>query len=153
MEEKHVFSLRSEWIGDGDGDGSMSAEDRCFDYGRPASLGGTPGRTNPEELLTAAVASCYTITLAVMAEGRRLPITRIDMEAEGEIIRQPDRSLKFTAIRLKPRITVAGDETQQKKALDAAHRAEEHCLISKTLRGNVDITLEPVILPAEILNP
>ena len=145
-DEKHVFHVHSVWNGDSDGDGVLQAEDRAMVYGRPHQLGGAPGRANPEELLTEAVASCYSITLAVMAERKRLPITKIEVTAEGEIIRQPDKSLKFTAIRMKPIITVdSTDESVRQKVLDTAHHAEKYCLISNALKGNVEITLEPSI--------
>lgn len=146
-EEKHVFEVYSIWNGDSDGDGTMETEGRTVPYGRPHQLGGAPGRTNPEEMLTEAVASCYTITLAVIAERKRLPVTKIEVCAEGDVIRQPDKTLKFTAIRLKPSITVnSEDDAVLRKVLDTAHRAEDYCLISNALKGNVEITLEPTIL-------
>src|SRR5205085_1340300 len=86
---------------------------------------GKAGRISPEEMLVSGVASCYSITLAYLCERRRLPITRITMEAEGEMIRLPDRTLKFTSIRLSPEITLDGaDEAQQKTALDLAQARE-----------------------------
>lgn len=147
MGEVHKFNLESVWTGDSDGDGLLSGPHFRADYGRPEQLGGAAGRTNPEELLVAATVSCYTITLAGMAEGRRLPVSRIDVSAEGELIRGDDRRLKFTAIRLRPRLhTASSDEVQQRKMLDAAHRAEDYCLISQTMRGNVEITVEPELV-------
>jgi peroxiredoxin-like protein len=146
-EEKHVFQVHSVWNGDADGDGVLKVEDRASIYGRPHQLGGAPGRANPEELLTEAVASCYSITLAVIAERKRLPITKIEVSAEGEIVRQADKSLKFTAIRLTAGITVESDDAAvRQKALDSAHVAEKYCLISNALKGNVEITLEPSII-------
>ena len=146
-EEKHVFQVHSVWNGDSDGDGTNETEGRSTVYGRPHQLGGAPGRTNPEEMLTEAVASCYSITLAVIAERKRLPVTKIEVSAEGDVIRQPDKTLKFTAIRLKPVITVnSEDEAVKQKVLDSAHHAEKYCLISNALKGNVEITLEATIV-------
>lgn len=146
-EEKHTFSVHSIWNGDADGDGCLETEDRQALYGRPHQLGGTPGRTNPEELLTEAVASCYSITLAVIAERKRLPITKIEVTGRGEIVRQPDRTLKFTAIHLTACLSVdSEDGAVHAKALEAAHTAEKYCLISNALKGNVAITLEPTIV-------
>lgn len=145
-EEKHVFQAQCVWDGDSDGDGVLNAEGRSTVFGRPHQLGGAPGRTNPEELLVDAVASCYSITLAVIAEGKGLPITRIEVAAEGDVVRQPNKALKFTAIRLKPVLTVdSTDEHVRQRALAAAHHAEKYCLISKALDCEVEITLEPSI--------
>ncbi|HEY3411438.1 MAG TPA: OsmC family protein [Armatimonadota bacterium] len=146
-DEKHVFHVHSVWNGDSDGDGDLRMEDREMIYGRPHQLGGAPGRTNPEEMLVQAVAACYSITLAVIAERKRLPITKIEVAAEGDVVRQPNKSLKFTAIRLKPVLTVdSADEGVRQKALDTAHHAENYCLISQALDSELKITLEPSIV-------
>ncbi|HZT41022.1 MAG TPA: OsmC family protein [Chthonomonadaceae bacterium] len=149
-EEKHVFRVNSAWTGYSDGDGTLTAEDgRKLDYGRPPEMGGAPGRTNPEEMLLGAVASCYSMTLAILAERRRLPVTRIDVAAEAEVIQEPGGTLKYTAIHLHPRITLTGDDEAQKKAvLDFAQKAEVYCVISRAVRGNVEITVSPEIVGA-----
>ncbi len=147
MGEVHTFEVESIWTGDADGDGMLKGPDFHLDYNRPACLGGPGNQTNPEEMLVAAVVSCYSITLAGMAEGRRLPVTRIDVASEGDVVRGEDRRLKFTAIRLRPRIfTTSTDEVQQQKILDSAHRAEDYCLVSQAMRGIVEITVEPELV-------
>ena len=143
-EEKHVFTVESIWTGDSDGEGTLSCEGRYTDYARPAQLGGPEGKSNPEELLVNAVVSCYSITLAILAERKRLPLERFEVTGEGDVVRQPDKSLKFTAIRLKPRLHLTDtSEEIGTKALEAAVKAEDYCLISQALHGNVAISVEP----------
>jgi peroxiredoxin-like protein len=147
-EEKHLFPLKSVWTGDSDSDGVLKLPwGAKFAYGIPEATGGKPGRSNPEEMLVAAVVSCYSITYAILAEKKRLVVPEIEVEAEGEVVRQPDRTLKFTAIRSKPKITlVDGDEGKRKIALDIAHKAEKYCLVSNAIRGNVEVSVEPEIV-------
>ena len=147
-EEKHRFRVNSVWTGNGNGDGTLMAEDgRRLGYGRPPEMGGVPGRTNPEELLLGAVASCYSLTLAILVERRRLPVNKIEVAAEAEVVREPGGTLKYTAIHLRPRITLTGnDEAQQKAVLDFAQKAEVYCVISRAVRGNVEITVTPEIV-------
>jgi len=146
-EEKHLFHLQSVWVGDSEGDGTLLADGRTLEYGLPPQFGGRPGRTNPEELLLSAIAGCYSATLAVLAERRRLPITRIDLSVEGEVVRQQGGMLRFRAIRLAPQIRLeGGDEAQRQAALDAAHKAEQYCMISNAVRGNVELTVTPEIV-------
>jgi peroxiredoxin-like protein len=146
-EERHFFDVNSVWVGDSDGDGKLIADNREMEYGRPASLGGKPGRTNPEELLVESVLACYSITFAILVEKKRLPVSHFEVSAQGEIVRQPDRSLKYTAIHIKPKITLdSTDEAMAKSALDAAHRTDKYCLISNALKGNVEITVAPEIV-------
>jgi peroxiredoxin-like protein len=146
-EEKHIFELRSVWIGNSDGDGRIMADAGSIEYGVPASLGGKAGRSNPEEMLLAAVASCYSITYALLAERRSLPVAEIHVDASGVVERQPDRSLKFTSIHLRTKVRMdGGDEAQRKAVLEAAQRAEKYCLISRALQGNVEITVEAELI-------
>src|SRR5437763_4844644 len=113
----------------------------------PEGLGGAAGRTNPEEMLISAVAACYSITLAVLAERRRLPVSRIDLTARGEVVRQPGGTLKFVSISLAPRITLDGGDPAQIETLrDFALKAEQYCPISNAVRGNVEITVDPEIV-------
>jgi|SRR5579871_1149442 len=148
-EETHHFRVNSVWTGDSNGDGMLTAADgRTLSYGRPPEMGGAPGRANPEEMLLSAVASCYSLTLAILVERRRLPVPRIEVSAEAEVVREPGGTLKYTAIHLHPRITLTGgDEAQQKAVLDFAQKAEVYCVISRAVRGNVEITVSPEILP------
>ena len=146
-DEKHQFSVNSVWTGNSNADGVITAGDRTIAYGLPVTFEGKPGRSNPEEMLLGAVASCYSITLAVIAERRRLPMIRIDVEMHGEVVRLPDKTLKFTTIRIVPTVTLENaQEAQRTAAMDAAMRAENYCIISNAVRGNVEITVEPKIV-------
>jgi peroxiredoxin-like protein len=149
-EDRHTFRVESVWTGNSDGDGAAIAGTGVrTDFGVPPEMGGKVGRTNPDELLLTAVVACYSITLALLIERKRLAPPRIEVEAEGDVVRQPDRTLKFTAIRLKPRIVVeTADENVHRTLLDLAHKAEIRCLISGALKGNVEITVEPEIVTA-----
>jgi peroxiredoxin-like protein len=148
-EELHHFTVNSVWTGDSNGDGTVSNSGAAVSYGLPGSLGGAAGRTNPEELLMSSVAACYSITLAVLAERRKLPVSRIEVTVEGDVIRQPGGTLKFVAMRLKPRITLnSADESQIKVTHDFAHKAEQYCLISNVIRGNVELSVDPEIITA-----
>ena len=147
-EERHEFHLTSRWTDNSDGDGALHFDwNGAIEYGVPVSTGGKAGRSNPEELLLAAAASCFSITLALLLEKKRLPATIIEMEASGAIIRQPDRTLKFAEIVLRPRLKADGWTVEQRKiALDLAHKADAYCLVSNALRGNVTISVLPELL-------
>ena len=146
--ERHEFPVRSAWAGNSDGDGTLETPwGASVAYGVPTGTGGKPGRSNPEELLTAAVVSCYSITLALLIEKRRLPAFPIEVAATGAVERQPDRRLKFTDIGLRPRVTVPDDDPALRESLTALmHKAEDICLVSAALRAAVRITVEPEIV-------
>jgi peroxiredoxin-like protein len=148
-DEQHDFHLTGDWTENSNGDGTVTFDwGGTLSYGVSVSLGGKAGRSNPEEMLIAAVVSCYSITLALLIEKRRLtPAPRIEMDADGVMIRNPDRTLKFTELHLKPKIYAAHfDAVAQEKIVEMAHKAEQYCVISNALRGNVEITVSPEIV-------
>ncbi|MEP6755907.1 MAG: OsmC family protein [Chthonomonadales bacterium] len=145
--ETHLFKLHTSYAGGSKGDGIASATGTDVAYSLPPELGGEPGRTNPEQLLLASVAACYSLTLSVLAERKRLPFVKVEVNAEGAVIVQPGGTLKYTSIKLTPTITMDNaDETQLKSMEDFAHKAELYCPISGALRGNVEVTVEPNII-------
>jgi len=146
-QETHLFSLESVWTGDSDGEGVLKTGAGELPYGVPPQFGGPEGRVNPEELLLAAVASCYSITLALLAERKRLPLRRVELRLEGEVERQPGGTLRFAAIRIRPRVVLAdADDAQLLAAEDSAHKAEQYCVISNAVRGKVQLTVEPEVV-------
>ncbi len=148
-EELHRFRITSTWSGTSTGDGFLNGEGYDVAYGLPPAMGGTAGRANPEELLMGAVAACYSLTLAVLAERRRIPLAGIQLTVDGEVERQPGGTLKFKSIRLVPIVTLSGaDESQVAIARDLAQKAEQYCPISNAVRGNVEVTVTPEIVNA-----
>jgi peroxiredoxin-like protein len=144
--EKHIYRLQGEWKGGERGSGSVSLSSGTAGFDFPPDLDGKPGFTNPEEMLVAAVVACYTLTLTFLAARRKIDVVSISVSAEGDVERQPDQSLKFTALRLKPRIAVGeADETARARLLDLAQKAEHYCTISNAIKGNVSLSVEPAI--------
>src|SRR5947208_1070647 len=139
-EELHLFTISSTFTGDSSGDGTLTNSGGEIAYGLPEDLGGAAGRTSPEELLMCSVAACYSLTLAYLAERRKVPISGIEVSIEGDVVRQPGGTLKFVAMRLKPRISLnSSDDAQIQTARDFAHKAEQYCVISNAIRGNVEL--------------
>jgi peroxiredoxin-like protein len=145
-EDKHIFRLTSEWSGPSTGDGRLDGDGYALEYGLPESLGGSPGRSNPEEMLLGAVAACYSMTFAILAERRKLAVSSISVGCEAEVVKQPGGTLKYVSITLRPVISMSGaDEAQVKSATDFAHKAEQYCVISNAIRGSVEVRVEPEI--------
>ncbi|MGC8667926.1 MAG: OsmC family protein [Chthonomonadales bacterium] len=147
-EEIYTFRQSSEWSGGSDGDGVLHGEGYTIEYGRPKELGGKAGRISPEEMLLSSIAACYSITLAIIAERRRIPITDIHVEIEGDVIREQGGTLRFTVIRIFPRIKVASDDASVLEAAMAiAHKTDKYCLISNAVRTSVQMQIVPEIIP------
>lgn len=99
---------------------------------------GTQG-TNPEELLAAAHAACFSMALSLILEKAGTPPTRVSTTARCSI-EPAGEGFKITKMRLETRGEVPGvDQAAFAKAADAA---KEGCPVSGALKGNVQFELD-----------
>lgn len=125
---------------------SASNSGASLDIAVPPEFQGPGGGASPEDLLAGAVASCYAITLGIIAENRKLPIVDLKAEVVGEV-EQNGPSFKYTAMTIKPSITLAADATDEHVAMaeDLAHKADSYCIITNAVRATLAIRVEPTI--------
>nr|WP_314477749.1 OsmC family protein [uncultured Pseudomonas sp.] len=122
-----------------DGKGQISTESGALKnnpYGFNTRFEGTPG-TNPEELIGAAHAGCFSMALSMMLGEANLTPERIDTTAEVTLDKKDD-GFAITAVHLRLRAKVPG--TTEEKFLEIASKAKEGCPVSKVL--NAEITLD-----------
>ncbi len=122
-----------------DGKGSLSTESgalKAYPYGFASRFEGQRG-SNPEELIAAAHAGCFTMALAFGLQGAGYTPTELNTEAavtlepEGQGFR-----ISRSALTLRAKVPNL-DET---KFVELAKDAEETCPVSKVL--NAAITLD-----------
>ena len=124
-----------------DGRGQMSLGSGAFEgnYSFQSRFEEGENGTNPEELLAAAHAGCFSMALSlVLGEGGTEPES-IQTQAKVSM-RNLDTGPTITKIALTTRARVPGldDEGFQK----AANAAKEDCVISRALGGVEEITLD-----------
>ena len=106
----------------------------------PAFRGGLTGYWSPEELLVAATASCFALTLAAVADRSDAPLLDATVSATGHMSRRDDGRFGFTAIEIGAVLeTVAGGEDA---VAGAAAAAEDRCLVSQALDVPVHVTVQ-----------
>ena len=134
-------SANAVWEGGAkDGKGTFRAASGAFnsDYSVPTRFAGEPG-TNPEELLAAAHAACFSMALGLGLEKSGTPATRIATNASCSIERAGD-GYRITTMRLEVRGTVPGiDEAAFRKAAEAAKNG---CPVSNAIMNNVTMELD-----------
>lgn len=135
---QHHFQVEGRWQGGQAGNGSISAEHVSTTISLPAALGGSAKGTNPEEMLLGTAAACYLATLAIALEKRGIHPQGLRVQSTGTL---DVAKLRITQLVHEPRIQVAIAPTpEQKLAMaEAVHKAEQICLISKAIRGNVEV--------------
>jgi organic hydroperoxide reductase OsmC/OhrA len=92
------------------------------------------------------VASCYSITLGIIADHRKLPVVGIATTAEGEVD-QAGATFAFARLTLRPRITLAAGatEAQLARARELAVRADAYCIVTNAVRDKVQVRVEPTV--------
>jgi len=91
-------------------------------------------------MLLAALASCYVITIAYMAELKKLPLQKQTIQVQGVVERDPQtRRLRFTRFEINLHFTVAPDATdaQIESILKLAKDAKTFCLVSNSLSEQI----------------
>ena len=122
-----------------DGKGSISTESgalSAYPYGFAARFEGKKG-TNPEELLGAAHAGCFTMALSLILGEAKLTATEMNTSAKVTL-EQVEGGFAITAVHLTLRAKIPGID--QKAFEELANKAKAGCPVSKVLKA--DITLD-----------
>ena len=95
--------------------------------------------TNPEELIGAAHAGCFTMALSAQLGSANLKPESLETTAEVKFEKVGD-GFSITAIHLTTRAKVPGASAEAFET--AANNAKNGCPISKLFQGNAQITLD-----------
>lgn len=125
--------------GKGSFKGESGAIQGSYSFG---SRFGEAGGTNPEELLAAAEAACFSMALAANLEKEGTPAERVSTSAACSLEKQAE-GFKITTMKLTVRGRVPGIDAETFSK--AAQRTSATCPVSQALAGvriEVESTLE-----------
>jgi lipoyl-dependent peroxiredoxin len=134
----------AEWHGSGkEGTGSLTTQSGTLKdtpYGFNARFGDGKG-TNPEELIAAAHAGCFSMATAFQLTGAGHPPESLDCEATLSMD-QVEGGFKISAVHLVLKAKVPGIDNAKFQELAAGAKA--NCPVSKVL--NAEISLDATLL-------
>jgi osmotically inducible protein OsmC len=125
-----------------DGKGAISTKSgalKDYPYGFASRFEGKPG-TNPEELIGAAHAGCFTMALSLILGEAGLTADEMNTQADVTLEKQDD-GYAITKVHLTLRAKIPG--TDDAKFQELAAKAKAGCPVSKLLKA--DITLDAVL--------
>ncbi len=143
----HQFEAEVTWREGGEG--VAASTHRVAFAGRPPlevsaapQYKGDPSRLNPEELFTAAVASCQLLTYLALAQRAGLRVLAYEDRPVGTLA-IADKKMRITEVVLRPRITLApgGDVTKARALVEQAH---EGCFVANSV--SCAVRAEPEIV-------
>lgn len=143
---EHHFYLKAEWPGGRNNVGAIDAGNLKTKISIPPEMDGPGEGTNPDEMLLGAAATCYVITLAAMIERMNLPLKEMAHEAEG-IVDVTNGVFTYKKIIHKPTVVLEKSATEKdhRKLRALVEKAEQSCMISRAIKGNVELELRPTL--------
>lgn len=139
----HSFHLTADWPGLRNDVGTIETANLHTQISIPPEMDGPGIGTNPDEMLLGAAATCYIITLAAMLERSKIDKLQLTMTSEG-IVDITKGIITYKKIIHRPYLILqSGEDLDQ--AQKFAQKAESSCMISRALKGNVEIKVEAKI--------
>ena len=126
-----------------DGKGAISTKSgalKDYPYGFASRFEGKPG-SNPEELIGAAHAACFTMALSLILGEAKLTAEQMETKADVTLEKQGE-GFAITAVHLTLKAKIPG--TNQAQFKEIAEQAKAGCPVSKLLNAKItlDATLE-----------
>ena len=120
------------------GTGELSTESEALDsvpYSAGSRFGGDRG-TNPEELIGAAHAGCFSMALAMLMAERGMRPERIDTRAVVTLEKE-NGGYRIPRVRLETRVEAPGADEADFEAV--AREAKAGCPVSKLLKADIEL--------------
>jgi len=121
-----------------DGKGAISTKSGAlkeYPYGFGSRFEGKPG-TNPEELIGAAHAGCFTMALSLILGEAKLTAERMETQADVTLEKQAD-GFAITTVHLTLKAKIPGADNA--KFQELAAKAKAGCPVSKLLKANITL--------------
>src|ERR1700733_6252131 len=134
------------WEGQGKkGVGRISTQTealKSYPYGFASRFEDRRRRTNPEELLAAAHAACFTMAFSFACDAAGFATAAVDTQADVRLVKKgAGFQIDRIGLRLEANVPGIDEATFQKLAAGA----KQECPLSKALAGVPDITLTAVL--------
>jgi len=140
---EHHFFLKADWPGGRNDVGTIESGNLKTEISIPTEMDGPGVGTNPDEMLLGAASTCYIITLAAMLERSRITTSSLSMKSEA-IVDVTKGVFTYKKIIHRPHIILSdrASEKDKVRTLKLAQKAETSCMISRAIKGNVEIELD-----------
>jgi osmotically inducible protein OsmC len=132
-------SANAEWKGGVKGQGSFRGQTGIGGQYNFSSRFENGAGSNPEELLAAAEAACFSMALAFALEKEGHPATSVQTKADCTIEKQGE-GFKITRMMLNVQAAVPGVDPAKFQSI--AQATKEGCPVSTALKGNVQLDID-----------
>jgi organic hydroperoxide reductase OsmC/OhrA len=136
-QSKHVYAMDMAWDGDATGTGIARAPDNAFTIGigGAADLGGCGRGANPEQLLLAAVGSCFIQTWAIFLKKLAIPYAEPSLSLQCTLENDPAGGFRVERISISCAVPASLLESRRAEVEKTLKLAEKYCILSKVARA------------------
>lgn len=143
-DKEHFYKVDIKWKNGKTGTMSSPDLDDTLDVATPPEFpGGVEGVWSPEHLFTAAVSSCFMTSFTAVAEYSKFEFESLKVHSSGKLSQDENGKFVMSEILVNAVLTIY-DESKEKKALRLLEKADQICLITRSI--NSKVTLEPVVI-------
>jgi len=146
---KHTFNCTAKFTGGYHGVGTIENRNLKSKISIPKEMDGPDIGTNPDEMLLSSAVTCFTITLSSMFERNNIPV-EIDYVDASATINNQKQVLTYESITYKVYL-ISTAQIDEKKIIRYVNKSEESCMITRALKGNVEVLIENIYLNNNIL--
>jgi organic hydroperoxide reductase OsmC/OhrA len=142
MENVHRYRAVAWWTSGRTGLAKSDSAPNAIHFTAPPQFGGLEGRWTPEDLLLAALASCFTTTFQSVSLSSKFEYIDLQVEVEG-IVSKMETGYGFGEIIIRPNLTMI-DEESRERGLSLLQKAAGLCLVSRavTPKPKLEIRVE-----------
>lgn len=143
--EEHLYNVDIDWKSGRVGSMSSPELEESLEVATPPEFpGGVEGIWSPEHLFVASVSSCFMTSFTAIAEYSKFEFESLKVNSSGVMSRE-DGKYVMSKVILKPVLEIS-DEKYEKKAYRLLEKAEEICLISRSIKSEIEFHPEVRLL-------
>lgn len=131
----------AQWQGAKEGKGTITTETKALDnapFTFATRFGDAKDGTNPEELIAAAHAGCFSMKFAIVLSEAGFTADKIETKCD---ITFASGTISKSHLTVKATVPGISDE----KFHECAKEAKENCPISKSLSSNIEISMDATL--------
>jgi len=131
MENDNKHHVVAWWTSGQTGIAKSDSAPNAIHFTAPVQFGGIDGRWTPEDLLMAALASCFTTTFYAIAASSKFEYTDLEVEAGGTVSKTSN-GYNFNEIVVRVNLVIPSEDRRE-RAISLLQKTKELCLVSRAL--------------------
>jgi len=136
-ESGHVFRVTATWSPE-EKKGEIASDSALLavPHAGATALGGTGAATNPEELIAAALSSCFVQTWTIFIQKLKVPIEHPVVRVTCTVEKDPAGGFHITRLDVAPQVPAALWNERRADVEKTLQLAEKYCIVSKAVRAD-----------------